>query len=267
VNFQVIGQASGAICNYFISLSAGQSGNFSQRKLSESTNELIYNVYVNSGKNNVLKAPPIATSNEVINGSFPLIPGLNQTNSHNFYWTIHALQIVPARAIRYMDTGLTLSLYSGLPLMNPTLVTTRTITFQSRVENSVDLSIVDTGAPFNIEDTTQLVNFGMFESGEQRSFDILVRSNSGYKVTIGSSNHQTLAHENINVIDTISYNVILNGGNLDLTTGEAVQALSGSGTTSITGIAFPITILIGNLSGQEAAGTYSDILNIDVSAN
>src|SRR6266850_2554560 len=46
VNFEVKAEAAGGICDYFVALSTGQSGNFSQRKLTEGVNVLHYNVYV-----------------------------------------------------------------------------------------------------------------------------------------------------------------------------------------------------------------------------
>ena len=61
--------------------------------------------------------------------------------------------------------------------------------------------------------------------------------------------------------------VVLNGGAVDLSTGAPVQVLSGTGTTPATGISFPIEFTVGNLSGAEAAGTYSDVINVTVTAN
>src|SRR5271170_5427241 len=72
VSFQVREDANGAVCEYFVTLSAGQSGNFNQRKMSEMTNLLNYNVYTDSGKSSIFKALPTATQSEVISGSFPI---------------------------------------------------------------------------------------------------------------------------------------------------------------------------------------------------
>ena len=59
----------------------------------------------------------------------------------------------------------------------------------------------------------------------------------------------------------------MNGGAVDLSTGGPVQVLSGTWTTPATGIAFPVEFTVGNLSGSEAAGTYSDVINVTVTAN
>lgn len=268
VGFQVRGEASGATCEYFVTLSEGRSGNFDQRKLSEMINTLDYNAYINAGKSNILKAPPTATQSEVISGSFPLQLSFMQTNAHEFFWTITPQQVAPASGLLYADNNLTLSLYSGLLLFAPTLVATKTITLQTRVDSSVDVSLVESGAPFDISETTQLVDFGTLESGEQRGFDVVVRSNNGYVVTMQSQNHQLLVHSRAPAVpDTVAYSVVFNGGGVDLSTGAPVQIVSGTGTTPATGTAYPIEFVVGTLSGTEAAGTYSDIIDVEVTAN
>ena len=60
VDIQVTGEATGAICDYFLALSVGQSGNFGQRKLAQNNQTLNYNAYVNTGKTRILKEPPSA---------------------------------------------------------------------------------------------------------------------------------------------------------------------------------------------------------------
>ena len=265
VNFQVNGGASIVGCNYFVVLSAGQSGNVNQRTMSAS-DTLNYNVYVDSGKNNILKDISNASSNEVISGSFPLILGLNQTNNHSFYWTINPEQIVnPAT---YSDNSLTLSLYSGLILSSYTLAGTTSITFQATVVSSVDLSLVDNGAAFNISDTTQTVDFGTLETAEQQVFDVVIRSNDGYLVTMQSTNNEVLRHESYpTVSDTVNYSLTFNSGAIDLSSGSEVQVTSNNGgTTSATGTSFPVQVTVGTVSSP-AAGTYSDVINVNVTAN
>jgi spore coat protein U-like protein len=267
VTFQVQAEATGVTCQYFVALSTGQSGNFNLRKLIQGGKVLSYNVYTDAGTT-VLKAPPSAAQNEVISGTFPVVVGLTQTNSHKFFWTIAPQQIVPVQGTHYADANLSLDLYSGTLLTSPTRVASAAVTFRTLVASSVDLSLVRSGAPFNINDTAQLIDFGVLSSGEQREFDLIVRSNNGYAVTMQSENRQVMVHERTPAVaDTVSYEVVLNGGAVDLSSGAPVQVLSGTGTTPATGMSFPIEFTVGNLSGAEAAGTYSDVINVTVTAN
>lgn len=267
VSFQVEAEATGATCEYFVALSTGQSGDFNLRKLSQAAHVLNYNAYTDAGKI-IFKAPPTAAQGEVISGSFSVAIALTQTNNHSFYWTINPQQIVPAQQTHYVDTNLSLDLYAGTPLASPTLITSATVTFRALVESSVDLSLVRSGSPFNINDTAQLIDFGVLSGGEQREIDLVIRSNNGYMVSMESLNRQAMVHAEAPAVkDTVPYQVVLNGGGVDLTTGAPVQIISSTGTTPATGISFPIEFTLGNLSGTETAGTYSDIISVTVTAN
>jgi len=271
VNFRVQGEATGATCDYFVTLSAGQSGNLIQRKLMLDMHTLNYNAYTNAGKSNILKDNS-GTQSEVIAGSFPLPTGVNlvQSNDHNFVWTVDPLQAVPASATPYSDPALTLRLYSGLltGIIAPTLEDTKTITFQARADSSVDVSLVDSGAPFDISDTVQVIDFNTLESGEQRGFDVVVRSNNGYRVTLQSENNQRMVHERAPAIaDAIDYTVTLNGAEIDLTSGAPTDAAISTGTTTAAGARLPIEFTIGNMTGAETGGIYSDVINVEVTAN
>ena len=267
VTFQVQAEATGVTCQYFVALSTGQSGDFNHRKLIQSKNVLTYNAFTDAGKT-VLKAPPSAAQNEVISGSFPVAIALTQTKSHSFFGAIDPQQIVPVQGLPYVDTNLSLDLFSGTLLTSPTRVASAPITFRTLVASSIDLSLVRSGAPFNINDTAQLIDFGVLSSGEQRSFDLIVRSNNGFAVTMQSENRQVMVHEKAPAVTTtVAYEVTLNGGDVDLSSSGPVQVLSSAGTTPATGIAFPIELTIGTLSGAEAAGTYTDVINVTVTAN
>jgi hypothetical protein len=46
-----------------------------------------------------------------------------------------------------------------------------------------------------------------------------------------------------------------------------VQVIAGTGTMPATGTSFPIEFTVGTLSGNEAAGAYSDVIYVEVTAN
>lgn len=268
VNFTVNQAANLTTCNYFMVLSAGKSGSVTQRKLSI-TPSLDYNVYVNPDKANILKScGTTSSSSEVITGNFPVI-AIARSNNHSLYWTINPLQAVnPAT---YSDTSLTLSLYSGTISGGCVqLLDSKTITFQATVASYVDLSLVGTGSVFDVNDVTQLMNFGTLNTGSQQAFDLLIRSNNGYSVTMQSNNSQVLRHSNYPAIsNNINYGLTFNSGAINLASGSAVNVVTSTtgATTASTGARFPIQATIGTVSSALPAGTYSDIISIVLSAN
>jgi hypothetical protein len=199
-------------------------------------------------------------------GSFPLVLGLNQENSHSFYWTINASPVVTAGASRFQDTTLQLRLYSGLILGATVLEDTKTITFRAKAESSIDLSLVNTGGAFNIADTTQTVDFGTLASGESLEYDTMIRSNDGYVVTLQSQNSQQLKHA-VLPAGLVPYSLTVNGGNVNLSGGNAVQAATATGATPATGNRLPTIFTIGTLTGAEPAGNYQDVITVTVSSH
>lgn len=267
ISFKVMGGASVLTCNYFITLEAGSSGSPSQRKMTRASDAaaLNYNAYTTAAKTNILKSKATAGASEVITGSFPLILGLNQENSHSFFWTINPSQIVAAGATRFQDVTLELRLYSGLVLGATVLEDTKTITFRTKAESSVDLSLVNTGGAFNISDTTQTVDFGALVSGASLAYDTMIRSNDGYVVTLQSQNSQKMQHAGI-PSGLVPYSLTMNGSAVNLSPGTVVQAAAATGTTPAAGNRLPTVFTVGALTGTEPAGNYEDVITVTVSS-
>lgn len=268
VNFQVGGGASIATCNYFVTLSPGNSGNPSQRKLVLGGSSLNYNVYTDLSLSNILKDLSTASASNVITGSFPVALGTGQTNNQSLYWTITPSQVVAANATRYQDTSLTLSLYTGLLLGVYVLADSKTITFRAQAESSVDLSLVSTGGAFSTSSTTQTVNFGTLSNGETMSYDTIIRSNDGYLVTMKSQNSEVMKQASPSVTTTVPYTMTFGGSLVNLSSGATTTVISHSGTTTpATGDRYATKFTIGTLTGGETAGTYQDVITVTVSAD
>lgn len=269
ITFSVKGGASILNCNYFVTLSAGGSGNASARYMARPDGaHLNYNVYTNASKSAVLKSVPGATASEVISGTFTAIIGAGQVHHYTIYWTIDPLQTVGADMARMQDVNLELKLYEGLLGTIFAQPDTEEITFRARVDSSVDLSLVNTGAAFNISDTTQTVDFGTLEAGEVQAFDTIVRSNDGYAITIESQNGLLMRHERAPAVnDAVPYSLKFDGQGISLPAGVPVTAITSSAVTPAAGHRFPTQFTVGTITGAEAAGEYRDVITVTVSAN
>jgi hypothetical protein len=265
VSFDVSGGAITVACSYFLTLSTGSSGNNAQRTLVLGGKSLNYNAYTDSTNTNILKDLTTATASQVITGSFGIGSGL--TNHHTFSWTIAPQQITNSTTAPFSDT-VTLTLYTGVLTVLPVQVATQTLTFQSTVDSDVDLALVSSGSAFNIASTLETVDFGNLVSGASQGFDLVIRSDSGYKVTLQSANKQNLLIQNAAYTDKVPYTMTIAGSSVDLSSGAAVSPVAVSGvTTAQTGVALPIVITLGTLSGHETSGTYQDIVTVSVSAD
>lgn len=265
VNFQVTSPITLVTCDYFITLSAGGSGNASQRILTRGGDTLNYNAYTTAAKTAVIKPLGSAGAGEVMTGLFPALIGIGQTQNKSFYWTIDPQQVVRADTLRFQDTPVTMTLYAGLLLGLYQQVDTRTMTFQARAESSVDLSLVDSGGAFSMADTAQTVDFGNLSAGQLRSYDTMVRTNDGYRITLQSQNGQKLQHLTVPA-QTVPYTFSIGGVAVDLSSGAAVQALSANTVTPATGARLQTDVTIGAMSGVEMPGNYRDVITVTVSA-
>ncbi|MBI1309307.1 MAG: hypothetical protein GC129_05615 [Proteobacteria bacterium] len=270
VSFDVQAQVSIAACPYFVVLRTGQSGSASARELwrGSSANKLNYQAYIDSTKANILRDSATANTSTAITGNFAVLGG-TQTNHHSFVWTVPAGQVAAANASPYADNGVVLEVWEGVLGLLPVLRNTATLNFSTTVLSSVDVAVVGTGSPFAIGSTSRNVNFGTASSGAQQNFDLSIRSNDGYQISMQSANGQKLKHSISSVSTTIPYTITVSGTSQNLSSGGAVTvATSASGaTTPAIGTNIPVRVTLGTLSGAETSGNYNDTLSLSITAH
>lgn len=153
------------------------------------------------------------------------------------------------------------------------LVGQRTITIEIPIKQVINLSLVPTGYGFSSGDTSETLDFnsddGKITLGETRSFDVLVETNVGYRISMRSENayqgySQSLVHSSGNT--TLPYSISVNSVNQDLRAGNFVQVKTGGGIYSTTTPArVPVTITAGNPANR-LAGYYEENITISVLA-
>ena len=249
----------GGQCNYVVGISTGGSGVFNPRELVRQSNILDYNVYDDASQSNVLQ--DFASGGTLITGAFTG-GGANETHTLTYYWVIPKEQVVAASSFNYTDT-LTFEAYQDDP--PPwTLEDTATRAHRSTVASAVEVSLVDTGAGFNVADTTQLLDFGTLTLNENLAFDIRARGNVNFDVALQSTNSGVMAHTS--EPDTVPYTLDVDGGPVDLSSGNPVTIASfNGGTTTLEGEVYQIDVTIGSVSGM-ASGTYDDTITVTISA-
>jgi hypothetical protein len=122
----------------------------------------------------------------------------------------------------------------------------------------IDLSLVDSGAPFDIGSTIKNMNFGALSQGQQLNFDLVIKTNAGYRVRMESQNRGKLVYRT----SSVPYTLSLGGSTVSLD-GETIVT-QGSGVSGNSGHRLPGRITISAL-GNAQAGTYTDAVTIRVS--
>lgn len=251
-------QNSTGACSYFLTVDGGRSGG-PGRQMRDGANVLRYELYTSANQGNILRDVPGATAAEVLSGSFG--PG-NQSGQHQFYLVVPAQQVVPPGI--YRDT-VTVTLYEGT-LSGYTEVRSRNVLIEAAVAERIDLSLVDPGMAIDPSRSSRVIDFGTLIEGETSWFDLLVRSNAGYTVTIASENRGAMKILNPADPSTVPYALRVNGSAINLNSIQPATLSAAVAQTPSAGVAHSMQLIIGPI-GDASAGDYQDILTLTVIAN
>ena len=114
------------------------------------------------------------------------------------------------------------------------------------------------GGVFDPTKTTKSIDFGSLKTGNTSSFNMAVRTNAGFSITLSSANNGNFKH--VAGPSTVPYTAFVNGVLADLT--GVVPVVSGAGQTSLSGLIYPTKIVIGVVGISGIAGNYSDTVTV-----
>ena len=245
-------------CTYFVTATTEFGGGPGQRVMVGSGGHLTFNIFTDSTRTSPLLDLPIATANDVIAGSFSTTTGVASNTHLHFFWIAPDQAAAPG-----IFTGFAhFKLFQGT-LLNNTLVQMIDVNYRVDVRSVAEVSVVDPGRTFNASNPKRSVDFGFVHEGQKADFDLRVRGNNGFDVTIQSQNGGTLLPPDKGDPNYLPYTLTLGGRSLSLTAGRTVAAASLSTATTADGVPFPVEITVGDLS-HASAGAYSDVLTITV---
>lgn len=249
---------SNGTCNFFIVMDYGSAISANTRKITHGADAIPIQMYVNSGRTVILEDIAQATNSNVVLGTFT---GKNFSLTTQYYVEMISAPTAPPGP--YLD-GFKISLYNGIPgSPGVNLSSTNNVNFKYTKGNYVDISLVSTGAPFVLSDTTQTLDFGNLTTGESLGCDIVLSYNSGYELTMSSANSGRL--KNSMSADYISYTMSLNGTPITLSNLPEKKNESSVLESPADGTRVPLSVTIGNVSGAKS-GSYVDVVSIAVAS-
>lgn len=252
-----VSKTNPAACTFGLGFSKGGAGSYTR-----AAGSLQYQLYQDSGLSHILKdVPDITSANDVVMVTLPA--GTNPTNEFYYVDIPYSAATTPnlVAAGAYTDSFI-INAYEGTDpttFANPPATSTPvhvTIT----VPKMIALALVDTGGVFQDTATTKSIDFGNLSSGQVSRFDLRLRTNAGYSVKIQSSNNGKMKHTTKN--SYVDYSLYVNNALADPT--GSTPVITGSGTTGLNGLGFPVKIVIGTLGTLPLAGTYQDTVVITV---
>lgn len=246
-------------CTFGLGFSKGGAGSYT-RFASDGAKQLTYQLYQDSGKTKVLKdVPDTVTVNDVIMVTLP--PGNNPQIAQYFFDIPFASATTPvmAAATSYID-NFSINAYEGADPSAFSVLPNATAPVVLTVDISplISISLVDAGGGFQPASTTKTISFGNTYHGQTSRFDMLIRTNAGLNVTMVSSNAGRLKHISKNAY--VPYSISVNNVVADLT--GVAPVINNGGQTTMSGLAYPIKVVMGVIPTAAVSGSYQDSVTI-----
>lgn len=155
---------------------------------------------------------------------------------------------------------------SALPVTAWSIIHERAIAFNYYIPAIIDVAIVPTGGSFDSLSAAYFMNFEELEIGENQAADIMVQTNSGYRLSVSSLNDGVLRNTTSSSA-TIGYTFTANGSPVSLvgTSLSPIEISSNASPHTGGGYRIPITATINTFSNS-LQGAYQDTLSLNVSA-
>lgn len=274
VNIEIKRNQNSQKCEYVVGLSKGSSNNGSySRYLQRNQVPIQIKFWDNTMSQLIYDYPDASPPANLIVGSFNVSGGSNtKTTSLRIDFGPVPYNVSSGRYSNQFH----LKLWTR-PLGSQgsfTLANDKNFEVRYDLAKSLDVSLVQVGAPFNLLDTNESVNFGELSQNQTKSFDMLIGNNTSYSYSLNSLNNGRLLRQGGNpaqASNKISYqfkigatthtsHVVLNAGSFPYSS-TIVNPPAGSV------LRFPIEVKIIDNPSVKNQGQYQDTITIDVIAN
>lgn len=250
-------------CDFFITFDYGQGNSYNNRGLRMwgNSSPWPFQLSKDAASTNILKNIPDVTSmNDVLYGTLEY--GSNDRQVNVNYWAILNMSNPWLPWGNYTDT-FTLNLYRGNPFGVYNYVDTKIITFNYYAAKRVDISVVSSGGTFNLNDTSETMNFGNLTSGATKTADVILKYNAGYILYASSANNGQMKHQSLS--QYISYAIKFNGTTYSLagSSTSPTQIQRDTGRSPASGLTIPVSVTAGSIAGKQS-GIYSDVITLTV---
>ena len=238
----------GEPCRFFVTFSAGSGGG---RRALRGPGDLGYQIHRSPRRADILLALPVARDRNLLSGAFA-----QGQAKRGLDYQIFVPPGQPVSPGGYQDV-VKVAVYEG-DLTRYRLADTRTVKIRTQVASVVDVSLIDGGGRRDLAGARSVLDFGRLTTGETKRFQIEVKTNSGYDITLESENRGVLRLADPAEFSSVPYTLSLDGLALDL--GSAVSLPFSTAKPS-----HRFAVTTGQI-GNALRGRYQDSLLLTVAA-
>ena len=191
-------------------------------------------------------------------------------DSYSISFTFAATTTVPTSGTYTATITESLYSYTGsnyTNLNNDTLISSTTLTIQITVPPFLDVSVLTTNGPFDVNTTSQSLSLGTLSpaGGQTANCYILARTNaSSYSISLSSLHNGSLFHSSGSSYGSVPYTLTSNGGS-SFSLGSTYAIPGGTGTYA-SPASYRIVVTTSSFTNNPAYGSYSDTITVTLSS-
>lgn len=199
-----------------------------------------------NGPGEYLSVPISPGQSKTVTGLFK-VPAQHTTGGEQYYFDFVYVTIYGYQPGLASNQGLTKQLVIGI-----------------RTKKTASLSFVDEGGIFDESKSSGILDFGILTQGKTLGKDLIVKSNSSYRLKIGSNNNGRFKHDSQNTYIPYTLNINNNSFNLNNTNGNPREVRYVSNGSLPAGDRYNLRFVIGSVPQTQAFGQYSDYITATI---
>lgn len=248
-------------CTVFLTFGKGLALDYN-RYSSSGVNKLYYQLYKDTSLSNILLDQTDVTVPINNSLSYSFSAAANQSVILTYYIQLpYLLATSPTyRPYGTYSDNISVKLFEDTITPASTPISTNPLSVTITVPQIIEIALGDGASGFNPSNINQSLDFGDLTISKTKSTSFLIRSNSGYSISMSSTNGGKL-NNTLTPSDKIPYSVVINGSTFMLSSSPTIIATS-SGQTSDSGSAFPFSIITNSPPVLPTSGTYTDSISI-----
>mgnify|MGYP002152372033 CR=1 FL=1 len=248
-------------CRNFRAYFGKGNANSYSRKVFNGSKTVNYNLYQDSGVNNILKDFGDANTGEYLEGNL-----LNRNTDYTFrvYIKIPNLDSVFSNGPGYYNDLIPINFYGVKNNGSVIYQKSAYVNIQIIIPRFAELSVGPIGASHDPSSTQYTLDFGSIQNNESLQASLNVKGNVGFGIYMSSMNGGKLINNN----SFINYLVkVGNSNQINLSNpGQSYYMTQRNNGTPQSAESFPVTVQLQTLSPNAESGKYVDVITITVNA-
>jgi spore coat protein U-like protein len=241
---------------YTLGISTGSSSSYN-RKMYNGSESVEYNFYKDENTSKIIK--------DLVDGGDRDHVKIDFKKNNTKTITIFARMPNP-----YIGGVLVPGMYSDLVAVNIEAsdkkaygTSTANLSVNLNIQSDINISLVDKGQPYQDNRTNYALFYGVMIAGQTKGLHLIVKSNSGYRITLSSEGNGRMRHVN-RPLNYVDYNFAVNGSNMSLigSKNNPIEVFSSPMGAPQDGEIIDLDVTIQSVDNK-LSGTYRDFIYIN----